>query len=102
MMQFTILFLLAFFAWFWYDAMRARERAVSMGKQACERDGLQFLDETVALRSLRLRRDDLGRVTFRRVYEFEFSDNGNNRRGGAVTLVGREMESIYLEPFMLH
>ena len=33
--------------WFWFDSLRAREHAVALGREACERDRLQFLDETV-------------------------------------------------------
>jgi hypothetical protein len=35
------------------------------------------------------------------VYEFEFSDNGDNRRLGSITLLGRQMESIQLEPYLM-
>src|SRR6266853_1669383 len=38
---------LALLAWLWFDSMRSRERAVAACERACERDGLQFLDETV-------------------------------------------------------
>jgi hypothetical protein len=34
----------------------------------------------------------------RRIYHFEFSDTGNNRLDGSVTLVGRTVQALYLEP----
>jgi Protein of unknown function (DUF3301) len=96
-----VLLLIAMLTWFWYDTMRARERAVRAGKQRCEQEGLQLLDETVALCALRLRRNGSGRLALRRVYAFEFSDNGNNRRAGSVTLLGGNVESLYLEPYLI-
>lgn len=86
--------------WFWYDSMRARERAVSAGRAACDREGLQFLDETVLCTRTRPTRDPEGRVTLRRVYVFEFSDDGQRRRGGSIVIVGGRLESLELEPFL--
>jgi hypothetical protein len=86
--------------WFWYDSMRARERAVALGRNACEREGLQFLDETVLCTRTRPARAADGRVRLRRVYRFEFSDDGVNRRAGELVLLGPALESLELEPFL--
>lgn len=93
---------LAMLAWLWFDSMRARERAVAAGARACEREGLQFLDETVECVSLRPVRAGSGQVALKRVYRFEFSDNGDNRRAGSISMLGGEVESLILEPFLLH
>ena len=92
---------LAVLAWLWFDSMRAREHAVAAGTRACERNGLQFLDQTVECVSVRPARDENGRVALRRVYRFEFSDNGENRRGGSIVTLGGEVESLTMEPFLL-
>lgn len=86
--------------WFWYDSMRARERAVRAGRGACEREGLQFLDDTVLCTRTRPTRDAEGRVTLRRVYTFEFSDDGERRRAGSIVVVGDRLESLEMEPFL--
>jgi hypothetical protein len=95
------LLLMAALVWLWFDSMRARERALVLGKRSCERDGLIFLDETVECVSLRLARNDEGRVALRRTYSFEFSDTGNNRRNGSVVMLGGEVESLYTEPYLI-
>jgi len=41
---------------------------------------------------------DGGGAVLRRVYQFEFSDTGNNRLAGAVTLAGSRVDTLYLEP----
>ena len=93
---------IALLAWWWYDSMRARERALEVARAACGRDRLQFLDETVECVQARPVRDEEGRLVLRRTYRFEFSDDGNNRRAGAVVILGATVESLYLEPFLVH
>jgi hypothetical protein len=92
---------LVLLGWLWFDSMRARERAVAAGRSACERERLQFLDETVECVSLRPARGEDGRLLLRRVYRFEFSDTGDNRRVGSVVMLGGEVESLTMEPFLL-
>ena len=84
---------------FWIDSLRARERALTAGRRACERYGVQLLDETVQFARLRLARDEAGRLRLRRTYSFEFSDTGNNRRHGAIVMLGGELQDLQLEPY---
>ena len=93
---------LAAAALLWADSLRARERAVRAGRDACARYGLQFLDETVSFTRMRLARDDEGHVKIARTYTFEFSDTGNNRRDGAIVMLGGELQDLQLEPYQLH
>lgn len=88
-------------ALFWADSLRARERALKAGRAACERYGLQFLDDTVAFARLRLARDEGGRLRIARTYTFEFSDTGNNRRDGAIVMLGEELRDLHFEPYRL-
>ncbi|HJS37304.1 MAG TPA: DUF3301 domain-containing protein [Burkholderiales bacterium] len=85
----------------WSDSLRARERAVSAGRAACERYGVQLLDDTVAFARLRLGRDADGRLRLRRTYSFEFSETGDNRRQGAIVMLGAQLEDLRLEPYRL-
>ncbi len=87
-------------AWFVLDSLRSRERAVALGRQACLRAGVLFLDDTVHCVRTRFARDADGRLAFRRVYAFEFSETGNNRRHGAVTMLGPRVESVEMEPYL--
>ena len=83
----------------WLDSLRARERAVLAGRSACERYALQFLDETVSFTRLRLARDENGQLRIARTYTFEFSDTGNNRRHGAIVMLGADLQDVQLEPY---
>jgi len=86
----------------WVDSLRARERAVAAGRAACKRYGVQFLDDTVAFARMGFGRDDEGRLKPRRTYVFEFSDTGNNRRRGAIVMLGSELQDVQLEPYRMH
>lgn len=85
----------------WIDSLRARERAVKAGRAACERYALQFLDDTVSFSRIRLRRDGEGQLRIARTYTFEFSDTGNNRRHGAIVMLGGELQDLQLEPYRI-
>ena len=86
---------------FWIDSLQARERALAAGRSACQRYGVQLLDETVQFVKLRLARDDAGRMRLLRSYKFEFSDTGDNRRHGAIVMLGGELQDMQLEPHRL-
>lgn len=83
----------------WVDSLRARERAVIAGRSACQRYDLQFLDDTVSFARMRLARNEEGQLRIARTYSFEFSDTGNNRRHGAIVMLGSELQDVVLEPY---
>jgi hypothetical protein len=85
----------------WIDSLRARERAVRAGRSACERYELQFLDDTVSFTRMRLARNQDGELRIARTYTFEFSDTGNNRRQGAIVMLGADVQDLHLEPYRL-
>ncbi len=93
--------LFALLAWFWFDSLRAREAALRHCRAACRENSVQLLDQTVECISLRPARNHSGRVALRRVYRFEFSDTGDNRREGRVVMFGAARESLDMEPFRL-
>lgn len=84
--------------WFWLDSFKAREAGILAARAACDADSLLLLDDTVELGNLRPQRADDGNLRLRRVYHFEYSDNGNNRRRGSVTLLGTELLMVYVQP----
>lgn len=83
-------------AWFVWDSLKAREAANTAMREACRSEGLQFLDDTVALTSLLPARNDEGRLKLRRVYGFEYSDTGHNRRKGSITMLGDAVLALYI------
>lgn len=92
------LLLLGLAAWLFWDSLKTREVAIKASRSLCRAEGLLFLDDTVAIRSVWPVRDDKGQVRLRRVYGFEYSDTGNNRRNGAITLIGDAVVTLYIGP----
>ncbi|MDB5924855.1 MAG: uncharacterized protein JWN13_3791 [Betaproteobacteria bacterium] len=89
--EIILVVLLGAVAWFWLDSLSVREAAINAARAACEAEGVMLLDATVAITSLKPQRDADGRVKLKRVYEFEYSDTGDNRRKGTVVLLGRRV-----------
>lgn len=87
-------------AWFWLNSLKAREIAIEAGRQAAARDGLQLLDETVAMIRLRAARNIHGRLRLLRTYAFEVSDTGTNRLACQLTLLGNQLEHIDIPPHL--
>jgi len=90
-MEIAGILLLAAIAWLWLDSLRAREVAVRAAREVCMAEGLQLLDWTVAIASLKLARDASGRIQLQRAYDFEFSDTGNNRLKGGLVMLGHRV-----------
>ncbi|HET6806490.1 MAG TPA: DUF3301 domain-containing protein [Frateuria sp.] len=79
----------------WLKFTRARERAVDEARRQCAQHGLQLLDETVGLRSLRWRRVDGGRQ-LELGYAFEVSAHGDDRLDGRLWMHGDRLASVSL------
>lgn len=97
--EFIALFAIIGGGWYWFDAMRARERTRQAGLSRCIEAGVIFLDDTVVLTRLRLRRDEQGHVRIHREYRFEFASDGGTRYGGEISLLGRRITRTVMEPF---
>jgi len=98
MVELLFLTACAALAAFWFDSMRAREAALDSARRATEAADCQLLDATVSLESLRPAREGGGMLRLRRVYGFEFSDDGQRRLRGRVTLLGSRPERAEMEP----
>lgn len=79
--------------WFWLDSARAREIATEVAAVVCGQRDLQFLDQTVALRAINLRWTEKG-MKFRRLYRFDYSEEGIGRLQGHITMLGIELEEL--------
>ena len=90
-MELIGILVLAALAWLWLDSLKAREAAVRAAREVCAAEGLMFLDDTVAIASLKPVRDEGGRVTLQRAYDFEYSDTGDNRLKGSVVMRGHRV-----------
>ena len=93
MSQLLLLGLLLLLGWFWLDSLRARELALGLCQSACRQRELQLLDQAVALRRLGLSWGTEG-LRLRRVYRFDFSEDGLVRHQGSIVMRGLNLEAL--------
>lgn len=79
---------------FWYSGRAAAETATVIGQRACSRAGVQWLDQSVHLLAIRLRRGTDGWLGLERHYGFEYSTGGDDRRSGRIVLQGRRLKAL--------
>ena len=87
----------AFGAWLW-RGYGIRELALKMARRHCEKLDIELLDQNVALRGLRLRRDQRGHLRLAREYDFEFTVTGDQRLSGCIILFGHQLGKVELDP----
>ena len=73
---------------YWSAGRAAAERAESLGRDACNAAGVQWLDQTVHAAGLRLQRGESGWLGFERTFRFEYSYDGSDRHIGRLVLRG--------------
>ncbi len=83
--------------YFWLDSVKSKENAMAYAAKACRDIEVQLLDQTVSLTTFKLTRSKQGRLVFQRIYRFDFSIHGNERREGRVMLKGHRIEQIQLD-----
>ncbi|MBX3688443.1 DUF3301 domain-containing protein [Dokdonella sp.] len=86
------LLVIASLVWAWMDVLRAREFAIAHGHRLCAEAGLQLLDQSVAVRRVRLVWHQ-GLPSVLRRYAFEVSVDGSDRRPGHLELEGHRLIS---------
>jgi hypothetical protein len=86
--------LVAAAGWLVWDSLKARELANAAMRDACHHAGQLFLDDTVALESIRPVRGGDGSVRLRRVFSFEYSDTGHDRHKGRLTMLGDAIDAL--------
>lgn len=84
------------------DHLNTSRYARAAAKKHCEQHNLQFLDQNVVLKGLRLRRSRQQLFAIERVYRFEFSSVGDYRYSGWVKLISKRVDHIELDPYKTH
>lgn len=79
---------------FWFAGRAAAETAIRVGQAACAKAGVQWLDQSVHLLSMRLNRGTDGWLGVERHFGFEYSTDGDDRRAGRIVLHGRRLRSV--------
>jgi hypothetical protein len=94
--EWLLLAFVALLAWSTWDNLQKREIALRAARAVCQRAGVQFLDDSVALSKIKLRRDSNQRAQLYREFSFEYSSVGDDRQAGRVYLLGEKLLSADL------
>lgn len=78
----------------WSANRGAAEIALRHGREACAAAGVQWLDQSVQLAALRLRRGRDGWLRLERRYRFDYSRDGIDRHRGHIVLLGGELQEL--------
>ena len=97
--ELIILLLIGLVILYWQDAMRAREAARLASMQACSDSNVSFLDDTVSLKKLRLKKNKYGHLSVYREYQFDFSSDGYSRYHGSIAIHGKYISNVDLGVF---
>ncbi|KGK41283.1 hypothetical protein LH51_15960 [Nitrincola sp. A-D6] len=90
--------LLAVVALLWWQNLKVRELALKQVKHYCNREALQLLDQSVALRGLSITRSpQSGQLSLKRRYAFEFTSTGDERYQGYIELLGARLLRIEVD-----
>lgn len=101
-MELIVLILLLVSLFYWFNSIRAKEIATQHAKKSCKKALIEFLDDTVLIKKIRLRRNTHGQMSIYREYEFEFSSTGEFRYKGQVRLLGKYLIDVEMEPYQFN
>ena len=93
--------ILSLISWYWWDTMQSKEAAKVAGNRACLNAQVQFLDDTVALKKLWLRRSEHGRLQFCRLFIFEFASDGTYRYQGRIIVTGKQVREVDMDAYRI-
>lgn len=84
--------------WYWLKSRELKDVALRAAAKRCGELGVELLDQSVALRSIKFARNTAGSVCLYRRYTFDFSTTGEQRYQGEVFVLGNRIERIALAP----
>lgn len=82
----------------WSNVRAAAELATHYGRRACKESKVQWLDHTVMLERLSLRRAPDGWIRILRRFRFDFSVDGHTRQRGHLELLGSQLQWLHMPP----
>ncbi len=93
MTELNLLLLAGLLFWFWLHQAQAREKARHMAKRMAAKQGVLFLDDSVALKQLKpLWRGN--RLQWQRRWSFEFTVDGHQRYPGSIHMLGTRIQDV--------
>tara|TARA_R110000772_G_scaffold29023_3_gene72832 strand:+ start:1059 stop:1388 length:330 start_codon:yes stop_codon:yes gene_type:complete len=83
-----LFFIFILLVMYWWRISEQKSFAIRNAKNYCKERAVQLLDQTLVFKGLRIEKAGNQRRKLCRVYEFEFSNNGEDRFKGEIVLSG--------------
>jgi len=93
----SLLLLIMLLLWLWRTGQDSRETAIATAREICQRQGLQFLDGTPALQKIRPCFSRHAGPGLRRVYTFDYSADGVERKTGCIIMHNTQVSAVLLD-----
>ena len=97
--EFLLIIILGLIALYWQSGMRGKELAVRTARKECKLCDVQLLDQTVQQVKISMSRDGSDQWRIWREYQFEYTQNGDGRHQGQLTILGQKVLRVALETF---
>ncbi|MCF6776141.1 DUF3301 domain-containing protein [Thiotrichales bacterium 19X7-9] len=92
-----IILLVIIIALIWLKSAKRREYAVNIARSYCHKHNLQFLDDSVVLKSWYMSKSLSGKRIMVRIYQFACSSEGVERIYGVIIFNGNLLKDVYLD-----
>jgi hypothetical protein len=86
---------------YWWRASEQKTIAVNGARQYCKQRNMQLLDDSLVFSKFRLERNLYQERSLCRVYEFDYSPDGRDRRTGQIVLHGNSILRVILQSDVL-
>ncbi|HUT41821.1 MAG TPA: DUF3301 domain-containing protein [Gammaproteobacteria bacterium] len=93
----SVILALLVLIWLWHVGQSSRDKAIATAIDTCRKQGIQFLDGTAALQSLRPAWSRSEGPVLQRTYTFDYSDNGIDRRTGCIIMRNIRVVAVLLD-----
>ena len=97
MASLALLLIIVFLVWFWQASLRCRDIAIQTARQTCKQQGVQILDGTASLQSVRPYYTRAGGPGLKRTYTFDYSDDGIVRRSGCIIMHNSQVSAVLVD-----
>lgn len=75
----------------WINGIQSKEIAIQSARTHCQREDVQFLDQTVQQTKISTSRDESGYWKIWRQYKFEYTRTGDDREQGRIIVLGKKI-----------
>jgi hypothetical protein len=93
----SVIIALLVLVWIWHIGQSSRDKAVATARETCQRQGIQFLDGTAALQSIKPAWSRKEGPVLQRTYTFDYSTDGITRFTGCIVMRNIRVIAVLLD-----